>query len=49
MPRLRDFLCIEQAIREIDHGIPQLIGKRVADIMSSNQGLLTGVKLVSGG
>ena len=38
------FYAIEQAIREIDHGIPQLIGKRVADIMSSNQGLLTGFK-----
>ena len=38
------FYAIEQAIREIDHGIPQLIGKRVADIMSSNQGLLTGAK-----
>lgn len=38
------FYAIEQAIREIDHGIPQLIGKRVADIMSSNQGLLTGGK-----
>ena len=38
------FYAIEQAIREVDHGIPQLIGKRVADIMSSNQGLLTGVK-----
>ena len=38
------YYAIEQAIREIDHAIPKLIGKRVARIMLSNQGLLTGAR-----
>ena len=39
------FSCaIEQAILEIDHAVPQLIGERTACIMSSNQGKLVATR-----